>query len=119
MKRILTLALGLSLVVAACADPVPPAAPTPVAPTITETFTGTLLSLGSNQHPFTVQQVGGMTVTVGDITPKVTLGFGVGIPGLSGCTIVQDAKATAGETTVLSGTATISGTFCIGVFDSG
>jgi hypothetical protein len=120
MKRILACAaLGLSLVAAACADPVAPATPTPIDPTITETFTGTLLSLGSNQHPFTVGQVGGLIVTVSDIAPKVTIGFAVGIPGISGCTIVKDSKAVTGANTLLSGTATIAGNFCIGVFDTG
>ena len=119
MNRILAIALGLSLLATACADPVAPATPTPVQPTITETFTGTLLQLGNNAHPFTVQQVGGLKITISKIDPKVTIGFGVGTPGLTGCTIVRDSKATAGATTELAGTASIAGPFCIGVFDSG
>ena len=119
MKRILAFVLGLGLMAAACADPIAPATPTPVAPTMTENFSGTLIALGSNQHPFTVQAVGGMTVTIADITPAVTIGFGVGTPGLTGCTIVKDSKAVAGATTTLSGTTSIAGTFCIAVFDTG
>ena len=46
MKRMLFTVLGLTLFTAACSDPVPPAAPTPVTPTITETFTDTLGLLG-------------------------------------------------------------------------
>src|SRR5215217_956526 len=109
MKRILPCALGLSLLAAACADPVAPAAPTPVPPTITETFSDTLLSLGSNTHLFAVQQVGGLEVTVSNVSPKVTVGFGVGVPGLGSCSVVRNSKAVAGETTVLSGTATVPG----------
>jgi hypothetical protein len=119
MTRIFAFGLALSLMAAACADPIAPATPTPVDATITETFAATLLAFGSNQHPFTVQQVGGLVVTISDVNPKVTIGFGVGTPGLTGCSVVRDSKATAGATTVLSGTATTPGNFCIGVFDAG
>jgi hypothetical protein len=119
MKRILAIALGLSLLTTACADPVAPPAPTPVAPTITDTYPGTLLQLGSNTHPFNVQQVGGVKVTISNVTPKVTIGFGVGTQSLTGCTIIKDARATAGATTELSGTTSIAGTFCVSVFDTG
>jgi hypothetical protein len=112
-------ALALSLMAAACADPVAPAAPTPVDPTITETFTGTLLALGTNQHLFSVQQIGGLVVTISDITPKVTVGFAVGVPSLGVCSIVKDSKAVAGETTTLTGTITVAAPFCIAVFDAG
>jgi PBP1b-binding outer membrane lipoprotein LpoB len=69
MKRILAAVLGLSLVTAGCSDPIAPAAPTPVAATINETFSDTLLVLGSNTHPFSVQQVGGLKVNISNITP--------------------------------------------------
>ena len=69
MKRILSTVLGLALFASACADPLAPPAPTPVTPTITETFNGTLALLGSNTHLFSVAQVGGLTVTIFDINP--------------------------------------------------
>jgi hypothetical protein len=119
MKRICAFALGLSLLATACADPVPPAAPTPVEPTLTDRFAGTLLALGSNQHPFIVQQVGGLTVTISDITPATTVGFGIGVPGLSGCTVIKDVRAVGGATNSLTGVMTAAGTFCIAVFDTG
>lgn len=119
MKRICAFALGLSLFAVACADPVPPATPTPVEATFTETFTGTLLALGSNQHPFVVQQVGALSVTISGIAPSTTIGFAVGTPGLSGCTAVRDARAVAGVTSTITGTASVTGNFCIAVFDTG
>src|SRR3954470_5562210 len=119
MKRILVLALTVSFFTISCGDPVPPATPTPVQPTITENFAGTLLALGSNQHPFTIQQVGGLVVTIGDITPKTTIGFAVGAPGLSGCTALRNATAVDGETTTLTLVATLAGVFCVAVVDVG
>jgi hypothetical protein len=119
MKRIPALALGLSLLTAACADPVAPVTPTPVAPTITETFSDTLLQFGNNLHRFEVKQVGGMKVTISNIQPRVTIGFGVGTPGVAGCTLIRDMKATDGATTELAGTASVTGPFCIAVFDGG
>ena len=71
MKRMLSTVLGLTLFAAACADPVAPPAPTPVVPTITETFTDTLGLLGTNIHQFSVQQVGGLTVTISDINRRM------------------------------------------------
>jgi hypothetical protein len=119
MKWMLACGLGLSLMAAACSDPVAPPSPTPVEPTITETFTGTLLARGSNQHLFSVQQIGGLVVTVSDITPKITIGFALGVPGLGTCAIARDTKAVAGETTVLAGTITVAAPYCIAVFDAG
>ena len=79
--------LGLALLAPACSDPVAPPAPTPVTPTITETFNGTLGLLGTNIHLFSVQQVGGLTITISDINPDSTLSFAIGAQSLVGCTV--------------------------------
>jgi hypothetical protein len=118
MPRILWLLLGLALLAPACSDPVAPPAPTPVTPTITETFTGTLGLLGTNTHLFSVQQVGGLTVTISDITPDATLTFGIGAQSLVGCTMLQQLTRAPGGTAQLSGTVTAPGNFCVMVFDS-
>ena len=119
MKRILSTVLGLTLFASACADPVAPAAPTPVTPTITETFTDTLIGLGSNTHQFAVQQVGGLKVTLSDVNPPTSVSFGIGGQSLVGCTLSVQQKFDAGAPAQLSGTATVAGNFCVIVFDSG
>jgi hypothetical protein len=119
MNRILAAVLGLSLLTAGCSDPIAPAAPTPVAPTITETFSDTLLVLGVNSHQFSVQQVGGLKVSITSVDPGAAVGLGVGTPSISGCLTTSTATAVAGPTPQLSGTATIAGPFCVTVYDTG
>jgi hypothetical protein len=119
MKWILGTVLSLSLLTAACADPVAPATPTPVPPNLTETFTGTLAVLGVNTHPFTVGQVGGVTVTITDMTPSAAILVGVGSQGATGCSVIQSVTAVAGATPQLSGTASVAGSFCVAVSDAG
>jgi hypothetical protein len=119
MQRTLSIILGLALLVAACSDPVAPPAPTPVTPTITETFTATLGLLGTNTHLFSVQQVGGLTITISDINPDTTLSFAIGAQSLVGCTVLQQlTRAPGGATAQLVGTITAPGNFCVQVFDS-
>jgi hypothetical protein len=119
MHRIHWLALTLALLTPACSDPVAPVTPTPVEPTITEVFQGALLVLGSNTHPFGVQQVGGLKVTISEINPDSTVFFGVGAQSPFGCTLISQLKREPGGTSQISGTITQPGTFCVMVFDSG
>jgi hypothetical protein len=120
MKRMLFTAVGLSLFAAACAsDPVAPPAPTPVPATITETFSDTLLPLGSNTHQFSVQQVGGLRISLGDVSPPAAITFGVGTQSLIGCTLINQVRYEPGATAQLSGTATTTGQFCLMVYDTG
>ena len=119
MHRTCWLIVGLALMASACSDPVAPPAPTPVTPTITETFNGTLIQLGSNTHPFAVAQVGGLRVTISDINPDATVTFGVGAQSTLGCTIISQVTRAPGGTSQITGTVTTPGTFCIMVFDSG
>ena len=119
MKRILAVVLGLSLATVGCSDPVAPATPTPAVPTVTDTFNGTLLILGSNTHQFTVQQIGGIRVSVTGVTPGAAVGVGVGTPSGANCVLLQNLTAVPGPSPQISGTATITGTFCVSVFDVG
>jgi len=104
-----------------CSDPVVPAAPTPVAPTITDTFTGTLLQLGSNSHPFTVQQVGGIKVSITQIDPSAAVNLGIGTPSTASgtCLVINSLAAVVSAGVQISGTATIAGNFCVSVSDPG
>lgn len=119
MKRLLAVVLGLTVCTVGCADPPAPVTPTPATPTLTETFTGQLLVLGTNSHTFTVQQVGGLRVTINGITPPAAVGIGVGTPSGANCLAIQTLTAVANPTAQISGTATITGSFCVSVFDIG
>ncbi len=119
MKWFLAVALGVSLCAIGCADPPTPVTPTPAPPTLTETFTGQLLVLGSNSHTFTVQQIGGLQVTITDITPSAAVGIAVGTPSGASCLPIQRLTAVANPTAQISGTATITGSFCVAVYDVG
>jgi hypothetical protein len=120
MKWILGTVLSLSLLTAGCADPVAPATPTPVQPSITETFPGTLTVLGVTTFPFTVQQVGGVTVTIADMTPSAAVRLGVGSQSATGCTPIQSVTTSVVEPAPqLSGTASVAGNFCVAISDPG
>ena len=119
MKRILVTILGLSLLTAGCADPVAPAAPTPAAPTIPETFSDTLLVLGANMHTFAISQVGAVKVTLVSVTPAAAVSLGVGTPSGASCLVINNLTTVAGPGAQLSGTATVTGNFCVSVIDVG
>jgi hypothetical protein len=119
--RILAVLAALAVFTVSCADPTPPAAPTPVTPTIQENFTGTLNVGGSNLHPFVVQQVGGIKVTITNIDPSAAVSLGVGTPSAStgSCAVIQGLNAVGGPNVQISGTATVTGSFCVSVSDPG
>jgi hypothetical protein len=119
MKRILGLVLGTMIVATGCADPVPPTTPTPAVPTVTDTFSDTLLVLGSNIHQFNVTTVGGVKVSLVSVEPGAVVSIGIGTPSLGSCTIYDSVKAVAGPTVQLSGTATVPGSYCVIIQDPG
>jgi hypothetical protein len=124
MKKILAVVLSATLLTmstGACSDPTPPAAPTPVTPTISETFTGTLTLAGNNSHPFAVSQVGGVRVSLTLVSPSAAVGIGVGTPSTSTgtCTVLSNLTVVGGPGVQMSGTATVTGSFCLAVFDVG
>ena len=119
MKNTFAILLCVALLAAGCGDPAAPAAPTPVAPTVVETFSGTLLPSGVNSHPFTVAQVGGVQVSLTSIQSGAAVGLGVGSSSTSGCRGIKGITAVAGSSVQISGTATVSGNFCVSVYDVG
>jgi len=120
-RSIFTLAafVALALATAACGGSTP-TAPTPAAPTTTETFTGTVLQNGGINHTFTVAQAGEVDATLTSVGPLNTLalGFILGTYDGTNCNPgYEDDNARQGD--VLSGTTSATGTFCVRVFDVG
>jgi hypothetical protein len=119
MKAILAVVLGLALSASACSDPTPPTTPTPAPPTIPETFTGTVLPLGTSVNTFLVQRVGTIQVSLNAVTPPASVGIGVGTPSGANCLLLDNLTVVAGPTAQMTGTATVIGNFCVSVFDAG
>ena len=111
--------LSTVVFMAGCGDPVPPTTPTPAVPTITETFSDTLLVLGSNTHVFVVDGIGGVKVTLNSVQPTAAVLIGVGYPNLGTCTAIDRTLATASDSVLLTGTAVIRGQFCVSITDVG
>jgi hypothetical protein len=118
MKKMGWVVLGTALLSAAC-SPTVPAAPTFVAPTIVQSFTGTLTVLGTNQHPFSVGQVGGIKVTLSSVDPAASIRIGIGSISGPTCLVLTSVLADPGKAPQLSGTATVTGNFCVSVSDPG
>ena len=121
MKRILVIALSVAALSGGCADPTPPAAPTPVDATTIEVFPGTLNLFGTNVIPFTVSQVGKVQVTLNSVVPSAAIGIAVGTPSVATgtCIAISGLTAVGGPDIQISGTATITGNYCIQVSDVG
>ena len=113
--------LALAVLCTACSDPDAPVTPTPITPTITENFTGTLNPFGTNFHQFTVAQVGGLKVTINSIVPSAAIGVAIGTPSpaTGSCIPITGLTAVGGPDAQLSGTTTIPGNYCIAVSDVG
>jgi hypothetical protein len=119
MKRIVLAVLGAALVTAGCSDPLPPVTPTPAVPTLTDTFSDTLLQRGANTHQFIVTAIGGVKVTLTSVEPGAVVGLGIGTPSFGSCSVADKVETVAGAAVQLSGTATIPGLFCVTIFDIG
>jgi len=121
-KTLTALALVVAGLCGGCTDPTAPATPTPADPTITEPpFTGTLNPFGTNFHPFTVQRLGGLRVTINSVVPSAAIGVAIGTPSpaTGSCIPITGLTAVAGPSAQISGTATIPGGYCIAVSDVG
>jgi hypothetical protein len=120
--RLPVLLLPLALMTAACSQSsaATTLAPTPAATVTTDTFTGTLIPLGTNSHSFTVAATGAVNITLLSVGPPatITVGLGVGTPSATSCALIQAVSTPAGTIAQLSGTAN-AGAFCISVFDVG
>src|SRR5438477_12101395 len=110
MKGTMIALLSAAILTAGCSDPQAPPAPTPVAPSVTETFTGTLFPFGSNFHQFAVTQVGGIKVSLTSLAPSAVVGLGVDTPKPVTCSPASSVTAVAGSTVQMSDTSPVQGT---------
>jgi hypothetical protein len=119
MKRILWVFCGAALVTLGCSDPVAPTTPTPAVPTVTDSFSDTLLVGGANQHLFTVSTIGCVKISLASVDPGATVGLGIGTQSLGACSLIDHVEAVAGPAVKMSGTVTVPGTYCVEIYDLG
>ena len=99
--------------------------PTPTAPSQNEVFSGTLVPQGTNVHNFNVAAVGTLTVTLTAAGPPATIfiAIGVGSPTTTAtgttCSLIVTNTVQASAASVISGTVTAPGPFCLQVSDVG
>lgn len=127
MKWLLETALLLSVAGAGCGSsttsptPVTPTQ-TPAAPSITETFAGTLAVGGSRFYSFSVGQYGTVNVTLAQLTGAfdpvtTTVVLGLGRPAGTGCGVATTATATPSDTPQASSTLD-AGVYCVRISDT-
>src|SRR5687767_9951577 len=75
-----TVLLVGALLAAGCDNEVDnPTTPTEPAPTVTETFTGTINVNGAMNHNFNVAAAGNVTLTLTEVTPDATVQVGIAL----------------------------------------
>jgi len=107
------LAVALTAVLGGCRNPAGANG------TTTDTFNGTVTSTGFDSHSFTVSKTGDVVATLTALSPQttITVGFGLGQPTSTGCSLYSYSES-ARIGTVLSGTID-AGTYCVTVYDVG
>jgi hypothetical protein len=108
------------LAMAAACDNGPTTVPTPIGPTVTETFSGTLTKNGGVTHQFTATSRGTVTATLTKVDPDSALAIGVSLGtwnGTSCQTILSNDATTVG--TALLATVSGVGNLCLRVYDAG
>jgi hypothetical protein len=107
------LAVALAMVLGGCSNPAGANG------TTTDTFNGTVTSTGFDSHSFTVSNSGDVVATLTALSPQttITVGFGLGQPSSTGCSLYSYSES-ARVGTVLSGTIG-AGTYCVTVYDVG
>jgi hypothetical protein len=108
-----------AIVFGACDSGEIPTDPTP-APTVTETFSGTLTPNGAAIHQFSVSSVkgGGVTATITTLSPETaTIGFSLGTWNTVFCTTTMD-NPSAGPAFSLSARTLTPASLCLRVYDA-
>ena len=111
------------LALAACGDDDlfnAPTAPSGPAPTVTETFSGSINRNGAATHTFTTQASGTVTATLTTVTPdsELIVGFSVGTWNGTLCQIVL-ANDQAKQAAVVTGGVSALGSLCVRIYDVG
>ena len=112
----LLLIAGLSTARCGDDDPITPTEPSPTE--FTENFADSLTLNGGITHQFVVQRAGNVAARISALTPSdAVIGLSLGPLSSQGCTqaIANDAASSG---TVIVGTATSLGNFCVRVYDS-
>jgi hypothetical protein len=125
MKHPIPILMALTLTVAGCSGSNSTnAVTTPAAPTVTETFPGTVSYQGVDFHTFNVAQSGtlNVTLTTAGPPPTIWMGVGIGTPSASACGLISNSTSTVTPAGVaapqLTGTLA-PGTYCVQVYDVG
>ncbi len=122
--RVWLIAVLIAPLTAACdngpAAPTATTAPTVVVSPVTETFTTQLAVGGSSSRTFTAAKAGTATATLTslDFSPTLKVGFGIGIPDVTGsaCLFTQSMETSAGGQLSAS---VDPGVYCVRVYDLG
>jgi hypothetical protein len=95
--------------------------PTSTVPTTSETFSDTVGVQGQSIKPFTVSQVGPVSATLTAVGPPATVfvGLGVGTFSAGTCALAATINTQASTIAQISGTATLTGQYCVEVYDIG
>jgi hypothetical protein len=109
-----------ALVAAGCDNDIENLTPTEPAPTITETFTGTITVNGATIHTFTTAASGLVTATLTAVTPDPAIQVGLGLGTWNG----TNCQLTLPKDDAVQGNAVIGqvsgpGTLCARIYDVG
>jgi hypothetical protein len=112
--------LPAALLAAGC-DNGPIINPTPVGPTVTQTFSGTLTRNGADTHQFSSLSRGTITATLTAVNPDSALAIGISLGtwniSTSSCQIIlSNDNATVG--TGVTGSVSGVGDLCLRVYDA-
>jgi len=120
-RLIRPLAFAVVVTLVACGDDdlQNPTSPTP-APTVTETFSGTVNQNGAATHNFSSQASGTVTATLTTLAPDSSLVVGLALGTWNGSVcqqILPNDRATQG--TVITGGVSSFGSLCVRIYDVG
>ena len=121
MRRVIHRLLIASLAAigaAACGSSTTPTTPTTPAPTVTETFSGTINQNGAVTNPFIAAASGRITATLSAVDPAVNIGLSLGTWDGLACHVVVAAD-NAAVTAAITASVTSLSSLCVRVYDVG